>query len=311
MAKRRTRYYESYWPSYRPTRPIEVEDGIKAKSKRGKFVQTWWADRWIKALTPLMDSARLSRGRSYARRGQVMDIQVTPGQVDSRVQGSRPKPYRVNIQLQPLSDRQWETVLDALAEQAIFSAQLLNGEMPPNVEEVFEAVRVPLFPTKQGDLQTDCSCPDWANPCKHIAAVYYLLGERFDQDPFLLFALRGRDKEAIIAGLRERRAAEAGPAPALYVADTVEVVEAPSLAECLDHYWTIGEQAANIIFNITHPRPSFALLKRVGIPAFQGLKPQNFQRQMERLYDGVTVGAMAAAFADSAAPDEAEEEEEE
>jgi uncharacterized Zn finger protein len=308
MAKRRSSYYESYWPSYEPSRPIEVKDGIKAKSKQGKFVQTWWADRWIEALTPLMDSARLSRGRSYARRGQVIDIQVTPGQVNSRVQGSRPKPYKVNIQLQPLSDRQWETVLDALAEQAIFAAQLLNGEMPPDVEEVFQAVRVPLFPAKRGDLQTDCSCPDWANPCKHIAAVYYLLGERFDEDPFLLFELRGRSKEQVIAGLRERRAAEAGAAPTPHLAEAAEAVEAPSLAECLDHYWAMGEQAANIIFNVTYPRPSFALLKRVGIPAFQGLNSNNFQRQMERVYDGVTLGAMMAAFADSAAPDEAEGE---
>jgi uncharacterized Zn finger protein len=263
------------------------------------------ADRWIAALTPLMDSARLSRGRSYARRGQVMDINIKPGQVASRVQGSRPKPYKVTILLQPLSDRQWETVLDALAKQAIFAAQLLNGEMPPDVEQVFQAVKEPLFPAKRGDLQTNCSCPDWANPCKHIAAVYYLLGEQFDKDPFLLFELRGRDKDAIIAALRERQAAEAGPAPAPSVADTVEVVEAPSLTECLDRYWALGEQAADILFTITYPRPSFALLKRVGIPAFQGLNPNNFQRQMERLYDGVTIGAMTAAFADSAAPDEA------
>lgn len=307
MAKRRSSYYDDYWPSYEPTRPIEVENGIKARSKKGKFVQTWWADRWIKALTPLMDSARLSRGRSYARRGQVMEIQVKPGQVSSRVQGSRPKPYKVSIQLQPLSDGQWETVLDALAEQAIFAAQLLNGEMPPNVEEVFRAVKVPLFPDKRGDLKTDCSCPDWANPCKHIAAVYYLLGERFDQDPFLLFELRGRGKEAIIAALRERRAAEAGPAPD--VASAAQMAEAPSLAECLDRYWAMGEQAANIIFTITYPQPSFALLKRVGIPAFKGLNPGSFQRQMERLYDSVTAGAMAAAFADPEAPGEAGEKE--
>jgi uncharacterized Zn finger protein len=309
MAKRRSSYYESYWPSYEPAQPIEVEDGIKAKSKQGKFVQTWWADRWIKALTPLMDSARLSRGQSYARRGQALDIQVTPGKVNSRVQGSRPKPYKVNIQLQPLSDRQWETVLDALAEQAIFAAQLLNGEMPPDVEEVFQAVKVPLFPAKRGDFQTNCSCPDWANPCKHIAAVYYLLGERFDQDPFLLFELRGRSKEQVIAALRERRAAEAGPVPASYAADTIEVVEAPSLAESLDRYWAMGEQATSILFTITYPQPSFALLKRVGIPAFQGLNPGSFQQQMERLYDSVTAGAMAAAFADPAAPGEVEEKE--
>jgi uncharacterized Zn finger protein len=304
MAKRRSSYYESYWPSYEPTRPIEVEGGIKAKSKQGKFAQTWWADRWIGALEPLMDSARLTRGRSYARRGQVMDITIKPGQVASRVQGSRPRPYKVNIQLRPLSDRQWDTVLDALAKQAIFAAQLLNGEMPSSIEEVFQAVEVPLFPAERGDLQTDCSCPDWTNPCKHIAAVYYLLGERFDRDPFLLFELRGRDQDAIIAALRERRAAEAGPASAPDAATAVEVVEAPSLTECLDRYWTMGGQAAEIIITITYPRPSYALLKRVGVPALQGLNPHSFQRQMERLYDGVTNSAMAAAFADSGAPDE-------
>ena len=102
MAKRRSSYYDDYWPSYEPTRPIEVEGGIKARSQRGKFVKNWWADRWIAALKPLMDSARLSRGRSYARRGQVMNIDVKPGQVNSRVQGSRSTPYKVKIQLQPL-----------------------------------------------------------------------------------------------------------------------------------------------------------------------------------------------------------------
>jgi uncharacterized Zn finger protein len=306
MAKRRSGYYEGYWPSYEPTRAIEVEDGIKASSTHGKFVQSWWADRWIKALTALMDPARLSRGRSYARRGQVIDIQITPGEVNSRVQGSRPRPYGVNIKLRPLSDGQWETVLDALADQAIFAAQLLCGEMPANIEEVFQAVEVPLFPAEQDDLQTECSCPDWANPCKHIAAVYYLLGQRFDNDPFLLLELRGRDKEGIIAALRERRAAEVEPARTPCVADAVEVGNAPSLNECLDRYWAMGQEAAGITFTITYPQPSFALLKRVGIPAFQGLKPNSFRRQMERLYDGVTASAMTAAFADSAEPDEAE-----
>ena len=196
-------------------------------------------------------------------------------------------------------------MLDALAEKAVFAAQLLNGEMPPDVEQVFHAVKVPLFPAARGDLQTHCSCPDWANPCKHVAAVYYLLGEQFDKDPFLLFTLRGRGKDAIIAALCERRVAQAGPTPASNVAGT-EVVEAPPLTECLDRYWSMGEQAADMIFTITHPQPSFAVLKRVGIPAFHGLNPGSFQRQMERLYDGVTIGAMTAAFADSAVPDEAE-----
>jgi len=300
MAKRRSSYYDSYWPRYESTRPIDVEDGIKAKSRRGKFVKNWWADRWIAALKPLMDSARLSRGRSYARRGQVIDIDIAPGQIASRVQGSRRTPYKVDIQLKPLGNQQWDRVLDALAEQAIFAAQLLNGEMPADIQEVFEAVDVPLFPASRGDLRTNCSCPDWANPCKHIAAVYYLLGERFDEDPFLLFELRGRSQEQIALALRERRAVEAEFTEGIpYRPGVVEAAKAPPLEECLDCYWTVGMEVETLSFAIGHPRVSFALLKRVGIPDFEGMDPQNFQRQMERVYDGVTGAAMQLAFSDS------------
>jgi uncharacterized Zn finger protein len=309
MAKRRRSYYDNYWPSYEYTRPIDVEDGIKAKSKRGKFVKNWWADRWIAALKPLMDSARLSRGRSYARRGQVINIDIKPGQVSSRVQGSRSTPYKVTIQLQPLSDRQWETVLDALTEQAIFAAQLLNGEMPPDVEEVFQAVKVLLFPAQRGDLTTTCSCPDWANPCKHVAAVYYLLGERFDEDPFLLFELRGRSQEQIIAALRERRAAEAEPTPAPYVSDAVEAVEAPALDACLETYWHVGAGLEDLAFDITYPTVEMALLKRLGAPNLPGWDARSFRAQLTRVYDGVTLRAIQVAFADASGSGETEGQE--
>ncbi|RPI58603.1 MAG: hypothetical protein EHM56_01355 [Chloroflexi bacterium] len=307
MAKRRSSYYESDWYIYEPAVPIEVKGGIKARSQGHKFVKNWWAGRWIAALTPLMDSGRLSRGRSYARKGQVMDIEVEPGVVVSRVQGTRPRPYNVKIRLKPLSDRQWEKVLDALAEQAIFAAQLLNGEMPPDVEDVFQAVSVPLFPDKRGDLVTSCSCPDSANPCKHIAAVYYLLGERFDEDPFLLFELRGRDKEAITGALRQRRAAEAGPVEPAYAPTTVAPVDAPPLSEALDGFWQMGEAAADLPLDIDRPAPPFALLKRVGLPAFPGLAANSFQRQMEGVYNAVTAAALAAAFADAASAGWAED----
>jgi uncharacterized Zn finger protein len=300
MAKRRSSYYDSYWPRYTYTRPIDVPDGIKAKSKRGKFVKNWWADRWIKALKSLMDSGRLSRGRSYARRGQVMEIDVEPGHTSARVQGSRRKPYKVNIKLQPLSDRRWDKVFDALAEQAIFAAQLLNGEMPPDIEQVFDAVQVPLFPASRGDLKTACSCPDWANPCKHIAAVYYLMGERFDQDPFLLFELRGRSKDEVVAALRERRVQgmeRVDETP--YVPDAVEAVETVALEECLDRFWTPGSEAEEVALRIGAPKVELALLKRLGVPGFDGIEARSFWGQMERVYDGVTRRALDVAFADT------------
>jgi uncharacterized Zn finger protein len=299
MAKRRSSYYDGYWPQYESTRPIDVEDGIKAKSQRGKFVKNWWADRWIAALKRLMDSGRLSRGRSYARQGQVLDIKIDASEVSSRVQGSRRTPYWVNIYLKPLSDQQWDAVFDALSEQAIFAAQLLNGEMPPDVEKVFDAVHVPLFPKTSGDLETDCTCPDWANPCKHVAAVYYLLGERFDEDPFLLFELRGRGKDEVAAALRERRAQglEAlGEAPAPYVPGAVESVEAPALEDRLDDFWALGEQAEQVALHLSRPEVDMALLKRLGVPDF--VEGRSFWAQMERVYEGVAERALEVAFAE-------------
>ena len=298
MARKRTSYYDNYWPSYNSTQPIEV-DGIKAKNQRGKFVQNWWANRWIEALRDLMDSGRLSRGRSYARQGQVLGIDLQPGIIKARVQGSRPTPYKITIMLKPLKDAQWDAIFDALVTQAIFAAQLLNGEMPAEIEEVFNAVRVPLFPTSSHDLETQCSCPDWANPCKHVAAVYYLLGEQFDADPFLLFKLRGRDKEAVSEALRRRRAGSATDAltaPRDEGFQSVESEEVRDLAASLDAYWGTNDALASVNVRIEEPAIEMSLLKRAGLPDF--VVPSAFRAHMELIYRAVTVRAVSVAFED-------------
>lgn len=176
--------------------------------KKNEFGENWWAKRWLSMLESFGWANRLQRGRSYARGGNVLDIDIQPGMVKAEVQGSRPRPYRVTIRVQPLSDKEWDRVISAMAGKAIFAARLLAGEMPEDIEEAFASSRVSLFPESSGDITTSCSCPDWANPCKHVAAVYYLLGERFDGDPFLLFRLRGRSREELMEALRQRRAAE-------------------------------------------------------------------------------------------------------
>jgi uncharacterized Zn finger protein len=298
MARRRRRssYYGDDWPRYASS-PIRIEDGIKAKSRSGKFVENWWADRWIGALQRLMDPRRLSRGRSYARQGQVRSIDVEGSVVQAVVQGSRITPYRVTIQLDPFYDGDWEAVFDALAEQALYSAQLLNGEMPAEIQEVFQELGLPLFPSSRKDLFTSCSCPDPANPCKHIAAVHYLLGERFDQDPFLLFELRGRSQQEVAAALRKRRSAgldAVAEERAPYVIHRIEQVEAPALAERLDAYWEAGPQIAEIALEPAAPEVDLALLKRLGIPDF--LAQSAFRVQMERVYAGVTEQALAVAY---------------
>ncbi len=188
----RDRFYDyGYFP---PSRPRAAAGGIKAESQRGGFGRSWWAKRWIAVLEGFRIGARLGRGRSYARSGQVLDVTVEKGRVTAQVQGSRAKPYGVTIQVKPLTRPQWEKVGAVLSRQALFAAKLLAGEMPPDIETAFAEARVSLFPERVGDLATDCSCPDWSNPCKHVAAVYYLLGEEFDRDPFLIFRLRGLER---------------------------------------------------------------------------------------------------------------------
>ena len=172
--------------------------------------------------------------------------------------------------MKPLSEKDWDKVTDAMASQAVFAAKLLSGEMPQNIEEAFSEAKVSLFPTSVKDLITDCSCPDWANPCKHIAAVYYLLAERFDEDPFLIFKLRGRTKEEIIEILREKRAQTLPEeeASALIEADLSPKGTAVPLEECLDTFWQAGEALDSFTVNPTLPEVDNAILKRLGSAPF-------------------------------------------
>ena len=189
--------------SFPPSIPQSVKGGIKAQSKQGAFGKSWWAKRWIQVLEGFNIGARLSRGRSYARKGQVTAITIDKGQIIGMVQGSRPKPYNVTITVKGISPAGWKKLIKVFSGQALFAAKLLAGQMPQDIEKAFKDVKLSLFPSQLKDLHTDCSCPDWSNPCKHIAAVYYLLGEEFDRDPFLLFKLRGLSREELVRLLGE------------------------------------------------------------------------------------------------------------
>ncbi len=192
-----------------------------------RFGLTWWGQRWIAALERLgaQYDNRLPRGRTYARKGTVHDLETAAGRVTALVDGSRRQPYRVTITLEEFDDDTWEAIVDALAGQVRHAAELLDGRMPDHVDDTLGEVGVSLFPTA-ADLRTSCSCPDWANPCKHVAAVHYVLAATFDDDPFLLMALRGRDREDLLAGLRARRAGGA-----VSVEVDAEEVDAIALAD--------------------------------------------------------------------------------
>lgn len=165
----------------------------------------WWAQRWLDLLDSYRFKKRLERARNYARQGNVLRIEFKGAKVLADVQGTEPEPYQVSLFLEPFTDEQWAYVIETMSQRAIFAAKLLAGEMPPNIEEVFTANGLSLFPFTLADIRSKCSCPDKANPCKHVGAIYYQLGDYFSEDPFVLFQLRDRTKDQIIAALRELR----------------------------------------------------------------------------------------------------------
>jgi uncharacterized Zn finger protein len=267
---------EPRWPFVRSGPPLPVSGGIRARSKRGSFVRNWWARRWLAVLEALQVGGRLSRGRSYARRGQVIDLAIEPGLVRARVQGSRPEAYEVALRVTPLSRAQWQRVAAVLGGEAVFLAKLLAGEMPPDIEAAFAKAALSLFPSRISELQTSCSCPDWSNPCKHIAAVYYLLGEEFDRDPFLVFKLRGVTRDELLhmvegasdqgrprAGRRREGAGRRKRA-------------APSTAA---GFWRPGELPPDLLHEPVAPAHAGALLTRLG--------PFPFWRGTEALQDAL------------------------
>jgi len=167
-----------------------------------RFGNTWWGRLWITALERLGDDFenRLLRGKSYAENGAVSCFNVNPGEIQAKVHGR--KTYNVTLGLPALTATQWEKAIERIRQESRFVASLLAGEMPIGLDETFREAGASLYPRVPKELQTHCDCPDWANPCKHVAAVCYVMAEVLDRDPWLLFDLRGRTKENILEELQ-------------------------------------------------------------------------------------------------------------
>ncbi|MET8759662.1 SWIM zinc finger family protein [Lentzea sp. NPDC004782] len=234
-----------HWSGPRYGKTIKVDNGIKARSKRGDIGATWWSRRFIEVLESFGMGGRLSRGRNYARQGQVLSLSLSTSMVIALVQGSRPTPYKARIAIKAFTAPEWQRIEHALAGKALYAAKLLAGEMPVDIEALFASLGLQLFPASSRELTMDCTCPDWEVPCKHLAAACYLLAESFDNDPFEILAWRGRSREDLLERLRTLR----GTARAVAARE-----EAPPLTRCLDTFWqrqtasglTLGDPTAEV-----------------------------------------------------------------
>jgi uncharacterized Zn finger protein len=284
------------WDGYDapPKRP-PPKHGIKIK----KAGATWWGKRWIEALERMSSgySNRLARGKTYARAGRVHDLEASAGAVAAKVTGSR-EPYDVRIELGAHGEAVWSKAIAAMAAKAQFAAELLAGRMPEEIDEAFRQAGTSLFPAKATDLRTACSCPDFANPCKHVAAVHFVLGEAFDRDPFLLFELRGRSKAQVLETLRAARASEAEFAPGAEPIGRAKSASAPEDHEIetvtlgrLDRagYDAPAEALPSLHFSFEATPVTGALLSQLGTPpGWSGAAPA------ERLGPIVRAAAEAA-----------------
>lgn len=284
----------SDWRDWEPSRPLPVEGGIAARSKRGAIGETWWSQRFIELLESFGVGSRLARGRNYARRGQVVELEVEPGIVLAKVQGSRYTPYRVRIRGKALTEQQWRRIEKAMAARALPLAKLLAGEMPRDIEDVFADCKLTLFPRSNAELKASCTCPDWENPCKHVAAAYYILAERFDENPFLIFAWRGRQKDELLEGLRARRSGGTPRASAAASSAQPKSCSA-ELAHQLDRFWHSGPALADLHTSPLASEAPDALLRQLG-PAPVEVAGQNLAEMLAPAYTTLAAAAERRAL---------------
>ena len=277
----------------------------------------WWVERWLELLDSYRFKKRLERGRNYAREGNVLSIDLVEKEVVSLVQGSEAQPYKVRLSLEPFADENrdralkmmsqppftdedWNCVLQTLSEKAIFSAQLLAGEMPDEIERVFTANGLSLFPFTLTDVRSRCSCPDKANPCKHIAAVYYQLGDRFSEDPFLIFRLRGRSKEQILDSLRKLRSQSVSEvsqkkAKASSKKNQQETKTQPSITR----FWAYDEPLDASLVAIVPPTDGKTVLDILGTMPLFAADAEVVQQFLSKTYPDTSQQALIAAISRS------------
>jgi uncharacterized Zn finger protein len=238
-------------------------------------------------------------------------MEFNNAEVIAKVQGSEAEPYQVLLNLDPFTNEDWSYIINTLAEKALYSAQLLAGQMPESIEQVFIKNGLNLFPYTLTDIRSRCSCPDKANPCKHIGAVYYQLGDRLSEDPFVMFQLRGRSKIQLLAALRQQRSQPPEltpmatpiplePDPVAPPSTTVTPVKPTKTKtenlQDLAKFWYYDEPLDPSLVAIAPPTDLKNSLDLLGMMPLPQEEAQEVKQFLQPLYQTVSQKALAAAF---------------
>ncbi|MEO0434606.1 MAG: SWIM zinc finger family protein [Cyanobacteria bacterium J06656_5] len=269
-----------------------------------QFSRTWWGQKFIEAIEQLTDSGRLSRGRSYAKGNKVKSFNIDNGLVTAKVRGSvnpyfgvyKEPLYSTTIEFQPISKAKWSAAVALIASKASLISRLLLNEIPDNIEDTFKQLNLNLLPGSQRDFKTHCSCPDYSNPCKHIAGVYYLVAAELDHDPFLLFELRGLSREELLKELAKSPLGQAlsaelqlehqPPTPVDAYYAPLEMLKVPAKTE-LREFWQGSKRLPQTMEALPDSTVSGIPVKKQGdFPSFW-TRDNSFIEAMETLYEQV------------------------
>ncbi|WP_404789055.1 SWIM zinc finger family protein [Altericista sp. CCNU0014] len=266
-----------------------------------QFSRTWWGQRFIAALEKIMDSGRLGRGRSYARGGKVKSFEIQDGVISAKVRGSvnpyfgvyKEPLYTTTIEFKSISAANWSAAIAYVASKASLISRLMLNEIPDNIDDAFAKLDLHLLPYRKDDFKTKCSCPDWSNPCKHIAGVYFLIAAQLDEDPFLLFELRGLSRDALQKELARSPLGQAlsaemtlektapKPDPSYF---TKPAVQTSVAVASLKDFWQGAKRLPQTIEVASQASVPAILVKKQGdFPPFWD-KESSFIETMEELY---------------------------
>jgi len=270
--------------------------------------RSWWCGRWLRALGRWMSTGLLSTGRAYVRRGQVIRFEIQVGRLCATVRETDGALCKVRVGLAPLPDEVWERVVGLMAGKVAYAAQLLNAEIPREVESLFRAAGANLFPEKRSEFDIQCTCPGWPSVCNHVAAACILIGDALEDDPFLLFALRGRTKNQLLSALRAHRAARGVRGEQSFPRGQVSLGDLgleDSLASRLQHYWEMSEEMQGFEIRIRPPDVEMEVVKLLGVPSF--VSDGSFLRRLRAAYEAVSRRALDVAYEEYSRPSDGEE----
>lgn len=272
--------------------PRRVKNGLKLSSREGPVARSPLAQRWMSLIEARLDASALQQGLEYARAGQIVSLQILAGEIDARVQGTAPRPYVVRIGVPPLSEPQWQRVIEAMAVEAIHVAKFLSGELSPGIDELFTSQGAAVLPGAP-DLQLACTCATGeanGGACKHVATAANLLADQLSDQPLLIFTLLGLPADRLIERLRQARLLETqGIASAHGEAGAPTLLPAVTpLESMLEDFWR-GAEVEDTDSPLAHESVKHALLRRLGPSPLQGKFPM--VGLLASIYDAVSEAA--------------------